>query len=177
MKRDEIKNQLGDIPKEQLDWLMAENGKDINREKQAAAILQSQIDSLTARLNEANEKLEGYDPEWKTKAAQAQQAADARIAEIEMGCAAERAISGLKFSSESAKKAFLADLTAQKLPLQDGKLLGFEDFAKTYKEADPGAFLPEGGVPRVTAGTSGSPAAPTGRDAANAAFRAIFQKE
>jgi hypothetical protein len=34
------------------------------------------------------------------------------------------AITGLKFTSESAKKAFVADLTAKKLPLQEGKTAG-----------------------------------------------------
>ena len=47
---------------------------------------------------------------------------------------------GLKFSSESAKRAFMADLEAQKLPIQDGKVLGFDDFAKSYRERDPGAL-------------------------------------
>lgn len=34
----------------------------------------------------------------------------------------------------------MSDLEAANLPLQDEKLLGFEDFVKQYREADPGAF-------------------------------------
>lgn len=52
----------------------------------------------------------------------------------------------------------MSDLTAKKLTLEDGKLLGFEDYVKTYKEQDPGAFAPEGAPPRVVAGTSGGTA-------------------
>lgn len=37
----------------------------------------------------------------------------------------------------------MSDLDAAKLPLQDEKLLGFEDFVKQYREADPGAFAPD----------------------------------
>ena len=66
----------------------------------------------------------------------------------------------MKFSSESAKKAFLSDLKAKKLPLQEGKLLGFDDYLKSYKESDPGAFAPEKAAPTVTVGGKGqAPAA------------------
>lgn len=173
MKREEIREKIPDITDEQLEWLMAETGRSI----QSLAAVTAERDGLARQLDAANAKLEGYEPDWKTQVEAARQATAAQIAEMESGYAAERAVSGLKFSSESAKKAFLADLTAKKLPLQDGKLLGFEEFAERYKEADPGAFIPEGGVPRVTAGTTGAPAGLTGKDAANAAFRAMFGKE
>ena len=46
-----------------------------------------------------------------------------------------------------------ADLTAKKLTLQaDGTLLAFDDFVKSYKQADPGAFAQEGGYPAVKDG-------------------------
>ena len=37
MKREDVKNRIPGITEEQLDWLMTENGSDINREKSAAA--------------------------------------------------------------------------------------------------------------------------------------------
>ena len=66
-----------------------------------------------------------------------------QLAAAEYGFAVKEATAALKFSSESARKAFVADLTAKKLPVQEGKLLGLEDFTKTYQETDPNAFLPE----------------------------------
>nr|DAP88980.1 MAG TPA: minor structural protein [Caudoviricetes sp.] len=140
-------------------------------------LLEAKVSALSGQLAAANAKLEGYDPDWKAKAEAAEQQAAAKVADLERGYAAEREAAGLKFSSASARRAFLAELAAKKLPLQDGRLLGFDDFAKQYKQADPGAFLPEGGAPRVTAGTTGSPVQLSGKDAANAAFRAIFGKE
>lgn len=162
MKREEIREKIPGITDEQLEWLMAETGRSV----QAITAVTAERDSLARQLAAANAELE------TTRRATAD-----RVAELESGYAAERAVSGLRFSSESAKKAFLADLAAKKLPLQDGKLLGFEEFAKSYKEADPGAFLPVGGVPRVTASSASAPAGLTGKDAANAAFRAMFGKE
>lgn len=36
MKREDVKNKIPGITEEQLNWLMQENGTDINREKTAA---------------------------------------------------------------------------------------------------------------------------------------------
>ena len=49
----------------------------------------------------------------------------------------------LKFSSNSAKKAFLSDLLEKPLQIRDDKLVGFDDFVATYKEQDAGAFVSE----------------------------------
>lgn len=104
-------------------------------------------DGLKQRLEEANGKLEGYDPEWKTKAEQAQTEADAKINKIRRGYLLKEAAGGIKFSSESAKKAFLSNLEAAELPVQEDKVLGFEDFLSKYKESDPSAFLPDKPAP------------------------------
>ena len=36
MKREDVKNKIPGITEEQLNWIMAENGNDVNREKTAA---------------------------------------------------------------------------------------------------------------------------------------------
>lgn len=46
----------------------------------------------------------------------------------------------LEFSSNSAKKAFLADAIAKNFAMENDTLLGFGDFVETYKAQDPGAF-------------------------------------
>lgn len=52
-------------------------------------------------------------------------------------------VGNLKFSSNSAKKTFLADVIAKDLPVDGDNILGFEDFVKVYKEQDAGAFVAE----------------------------------
>lgn len=47
----------------------------------------------------------------------------------------------IKFSSNSAKKAFLNDLMETPLQMKDGALLGFNDFVDAYKLQDAGAFV------------------------------------
>lgn len=174
MKREEVKSIIPNITDEQLGQIMDLHGADIERQKQTIATLTTERDTARTQLGEANKKLEGYDPEWKTKAEQAENNAKAQVAELQSDFAAQSAVSGVKFSSESAKKAFLSDLKAKKLPLQEGKLLGFDDYLKSYKESDPGAFAPEGGLPRVSGSATGTPAGPTTNEQANAAIRAAF---
>ena len=176
MKTDELK-ALG-LSDDQVQRVFALHGEDVNGLKTTIATLTAERDTARTSLGEANKKLEGYDPDWKQKAADAQQQAEQQIAGIKVRYAAASAADALKFTSESAKKAFLSDLAAKKLPLQDdGKLLGFDDFVKSYKESDPGAFAPEGGLPRVTASAAGQPAAPTTKEQANAALRAAFGRK
>lgn len=132
---------------EQISKVMAENGKDINSAKAKFA----DYDSLKEQLANANKQIEefkGMDidgvrksaEEWKQKAEQAEKDAAEKISNMERSQAEEAYASTLKFSSGAAKKAFLADLAGKKLPLQDGKLLGADDFTKAYKEADSAAF-------------------------------------
>lgn len=54
----------------------------------------------------------------------------------------------LKFSSNSAKKAFMSDLKAKNLSMENGKILGFDDFVNAYKEQDAGAFITENPSPK-----------------------------
>ena len=142
--------------------------------KEKFEALNTEKSGLETRLNEANKKLEGYDPEWKTKAEQAKAAADEQVQAVQRSFAMKEQAANLKFSSESAKRAFIADLEAKKLPIQDGKVLGFDDFAKSYRERDPGAFLPDEKPPRFSGSATGPAAAGTKKDQANAAIRAAF---
>lgn len=57
--------------------------------------------------------------------------------------ALREASSGLHFSSNSAKRAFLEDASAKGLKLDGGKLLGWDDYVTAYRTADPGAFKTE----------------------------------
>ena len=82
MKREFVRELIPDISKEALDAIMEENGKDIERQKAATATLAAERDNYRERLEAASQKLEGYDPEWRAKAAQAQRDADAKIAAL-----------------------------------------------------------------------------------------------
>ena len=50
MKREDVKNKIPSITEEQLNWIMQENGNDVNREKAAATALQTQLTAAQAWL-------------------------------------------------------------------------------------------------------------------------------
>ena len=144
MKREDLKEfNLSD---EQVQKIMDLHGADLERQKQTITTLTTERDAARTQLADAEQK------------------AAAQVGALKADYAAENAAAGLKFSSASAKKAFLTDLKAKGLTLQDdGKLLGFDDFVKEYKGADPDAFAPDKPAPTVTVPSQGRAPAKTGQ--------------
>ena len=175
MKREVVSKIIPGITQEQLDSIMNLHGADITAKANEITTLKAEKTTLTEQLNTANGKLEGYDPEWKAKAEQAKTDAASQVAALEKGYALERKAAGLKFSSESARKAFLAEAKAQNFAMKDGEILGFDDYVKTFKAADPSAILPDGGMVQFSTSAPGGNRQPANaHEAANAAFRAAF---
>lgn len=61
MKREDVKKQIPGITEEQLNWIMAENGNDVNREKTAAEQYKSQLENAQAQLKTAQDGLAAFD--------------------------------------------------------------------------------------------------------------------
>lgn len=59
MKREDVKKQIPGITEEQLNWIMTENGNDVNREKAAAEQFKTQLTNTTAQLKTAQDGLKG----------------------------------------------------------------------------------------------------------------------
>ncbi len=144
MKREEL-TEIGVAP-ELLDAVMALNGRDIEKHKAAAQRWEEKYGEDTAALKA--------------------QLGDARYAH-----AADSAVSGLRFSSESAKKAFCAELKAASLAVENDALCGFDDFVNSYREKDPAAFAGDAGKTPVFVRPSGGTPIHNGP---RAALRAAF---
>lgn len=110
-------------------------------------------DQYKTRAETAEETLKGFDgkdfetitkerDEWKEKAETAKKDYDAKIAEREKNDLLKEAFESVKFSSESAKKAVMADIAAS-VTVKDGKLIGFNDLLEDAKKNDAGAFVDE----------------------------------
>lgn len=114
---------------------------------QKATGLQKQLDDANAAIaqfkNVDVEGLKGKASEWENKYNTDTAALKQQLADTEYNQTVKSAVTDMKFTSASAKKAFIADLTAKKLQVTDGKLLGLDDFTKSYKESDPSAFSSE----------------------------------
>lgn len=182
MKREFLTELLPDADSAVIDKIMAEQAKDAEAQENTIASLTTERDGLKDQLAAANNEIKSYKDmdidgikakasEWETKYNTDTEALKNQLAEAQYGFAVKDSVSGMNFTSASAKKAFIADLTAKKLPLQEGKLLGLEDFVKSYKESDPGAFASEedGKMPVFSRGTSGGSSTN-----ADASLRAAF---
>lgn len=189
MKRDYLKNlDIGGgahLSDELIEQIMAEDGKAKSELQNTINTLTAERDGLKTQLSDANTAIQSYKDmdidgikkaaaDWETKYNTDTQALKDQLESTKYGYAVENAVGSLKFTSESAKKAFLADLTAKKLPIQEGKLLGLEDFTKDYKEADPGAFVPDNPTPTFTTGSGQKTQTGTASDSA---LRAAFGLE
>ena len=134
--------------------------------------LRSQVSTLTGQLGEANKKLEGYDPEGKTKADDAART----LRDQQFDFALEKALSKSGARSGAAVRGLL---NREKLQLaDDGEILGLDKQLDALKKAEDTAFLFEE-QKKVSTGMShegGTEGSKDKKEAANEAFRSIFRK-
>lgn len=111
MKREDVKNKIPGITDEQLNWIMAENGSDINREKAAANALQTQLDNANAQLKTAQEGLAKFDgvdvAGLNAQVAKLQADMKAQAESFAFDSALDTAIMGKKGRSVKAVRALL----------------------------------------------------------------------
>lgn len=84
--------------------------------------------------------------DWKQKAENAENAekdAQAKLYERDFADALKTEFEGIKFSSEAAKRAIMAEVKDAGLKLKDGKILGLNDLISQMKEKDASAFVDE----------------------------------
>ena len=141
MKREDVKNKIPGITDEQLNWIMQENGADINREKSAATALQTQLDNANAQLKTAQDGLKAFDgvdvAGLQAKVTQLQNDMKAQAEGFAFDNALDTAILGRKGRSVKAVRALL-DLDALK-----GSADRSTDIAKALDDAakaNPWAF-------------------------------------
>lgn len=152
MKTEDLKN-VG-LTDEQISFVMAENGKDVNKAKKDFDTISADRDNWKNQAETAQNtltKFDGIDPEkidseiadWKKKAKDAEEMYTAKIREREFEDALKAELDKVKFSSEAAKRSVMTDIKAAGLKLIDGKILGLKDLLEQMKEKDASAFVDE----------------------------------
>lgn len=167
MRRDFLKNiDLGEgntLPDNVIDAIMAEHGKTKQQD-------QSTIQTLQGQINEANKKLEGYDPEWKAKA----EAAEKKLSAQQFDFALERAVAEARPRNA---KAVMALLDREKLTFAAGEVVGLDKQLTALKNGEDTAFLFSDEKPRKT-GLSHQGGSDVGgndkKTEANDALRSVF---
>lgn len=118
MKREDVKNKIPGITEEQLNWIMAENGNDVNREKTAAEQYKTQLENTQAQLKTAQDGLAAFDgkkkpEEYEADIAKLKGDMQAQAEGFAFDNALNTAILGAKGRSVKAVRALL-DLDALK---------------------------------------------------------------
>lgn len=81
--------------------------------------------------------------EWKKRAEDAEADFRKKIEERDYADAVDKHVADITFTSESAKKAYVAELKAAGLKIKDGKIFGLQEFKEEYSKNDPNAIVSE----------------------------------
>ena len=149
MKR-EFLRELG-LTDEQIDKIMAENGKDIEKYKTLAETKEAELKQVKQQLEEANAQIEKFKDmdiesikaaaeDYKQKYEKAKEEAQREIEQIKFNYAIEKALTNAKARNVKAVKALL-DL--ENLQLADDKILGLDEQLERIKEENDFLFESE----------------------------------
>lgn len=158
--------------KADFDTLFLSNYKTISEVEKISGKLstaEQQLKDTGAQLAAANDKIAEFGKmdiegirkaadDWKEKAEKAEREAQAKIAEMEHDGLLREKLSGVKFTSEYAKKGVFDEIKAKGLKVENGQILGFEDAFSAIKEAQPSAFEPDNPPPKFAQSSQGAPA-------------------
>ena len=125
----------------------AEHEKKVSR-------VEAERDSYKERAEEAEKTLKGFegiDPEkiqseiadWKQKAEDAKADYEKKLYDRDFSDALKTELESIKFSSEAAKKAIMAEIKESGLTMKNGKILGLNDLIEQMKKEDASAFIDE----------------------------------
>lgn len=177
MKREDVKAKIPGITDEPLNWLMSENGADINREKTVSEQFKTQFENAQAQLKTAQDGLAKFDgkktpDEYEAELTKLRSDMQAQADGFAFDSALNTAIMGKKGRSVKAVRALL-DMEA--LKSSKDRTTDIDKALEEAAKANPWAFgeAAEGGSVHVSSGAEhGTP--PTGdTDAVTAAFKAM----
>ena len=149
LKREFLKD-LG-LTDEQIEKVMAEYGRGIEKFKEDLDAANTQIETLKEQLKTANETIEEFKEmdieaikqaaeDYKAKYEKATQEAEEKLNKIKFDYALEKALTGAKARNIKAVKALL-DL--ENLKLADDKILGLDEQLEKIKEENDFLFEAE----------------------------------
>ena len=151
----EILKSIGiEVPEDKVATLnksVSENYKTISEFEKKVSKMEMENESLKERAEAAEETLKGFEgkdfdtitkerDEWKMKAENAEKEYSAKEAEREKQELLKEAFDGVEFTSESAKKAIMAQIS-ESVSVKNGKLIGFNDLLEDARKNDASAFV------------------------------------
>jgi hypothetical protein len=143
--------EVSDEQKESLKKSMGEELYSKEEMEDKVKKASSESEQWKTRAESAEKMLEGLDgksPEdilrerddWKRQAEDSKKDYEAKIAEHEKNELLKEAFEEIEFTSESAKKAIMKDIS-ESVSVKNGKLIGFSDLIEEAKKTDANAFV------------------------------------
>jgi hypothetical protein len=150
----ELKKLGIEVSDEQKESLKKSMGEELYSKKEMEDKVNkasSESEQWKTRAESAERMLEGLDgksPEdilrerddWKRQAEDSKKDYEAKIAEHEKNELLKEAFEEIEFTSESAKKAIMKDIS-ESVSVKNGKLIGFSDLIEEAKKTDANAFV------------------------------------
>lgn len=150
----ELKKLGIEVSDEQKESLKKSMGEELYSKKEMEDKVNkasSESEQWKTRAESAEKMLEGLDgksPEdilkerddWKRQAEDSKKDYEAKIAEHEKNELLKEAFAEIEFTSESAKKAIMKDIS-ESVSVRNGKLIGFSDLIEEAKKTDANAFV------------------------------------
>ena len=149
MKTEDLQAQ--GLTQEQINFVMAENGKDLKKSQKEVDALTTERDTWKQKAETAETTLKGFEgkdfetitrerDEWKKKAEDAEKEYSSKIAEREKEDLLKEAFAEIEFTSEAAKKSIMTQIS-ESVTVKNGKLIGFNDLLEDIKKSDASAFV------------------------------------
>ena len=149
MKKEDLLEQ--GLTEDQVSYVMAENGRDIERVKTKLTAAETARDEYKEQLETANTTIQSYKDmdiegikqsasDWEKKYNDDLKAMQDKLEGQAYDFALKEYVSGYQFTSDLVKEAVIAQLKTQGFKLNDGKFLGADDFMAQLKAANPSAF-------------------------------------
>nr|DAO09574.1 MAG TPA: minor structural protein [Caudoviricetes sp.] len=147
----ELKKLGIEVSDEQKEFLKKSMGEELYSKEEMEDKVKKESEQWKTRAESAEKMLEGLDgksPEdilkerddWKRQAEDSKKDYEAKIAEHEKDELLKEAFAEIEFTSESAKKAIMKDIS-ESVSVKNGKLIGFSDLIEEAKKTDANAFV------------------------------------
>ena len=131
---------------------LSEHYKNAGEVAKTLSKVENERDSWKSRAEAAETTLKSFDgvdvdgmkqsiADWKAKAEKAEQDAKDQLYQRDFADALKTELESVKFSSEAAKKAIMADIKEAGLTMKNGKILGLNDLIEQMKKEDASAFV------------------------------------
>ncbi|MEG1495518.1 MAG: phage scaffolding protein [Bacilli bacterium] len=159
MKRDFLK-ELG-IDEEVVNKIMAEHGKTVEKTKGEASKAtqdlekyKEEAEGLKTQLTDANTQIQSFKEmdiegikksadEWKSKYETDTENLNKQLADKDCEYSLNKYLDDYKFANDRVKSSIAQELKSKGFKLDNGTLLGADDYMKQLKENEPTSFINE----------------------------------